>query len=97
MGVAEAVIGDAGDQGDFLADGNGGRLVVAGEDGRTGQNLGLAGSGQRVQGHLVVLAQNLVEARAPPSARGWLEVLVPLNIVDENSGAITEGMMEAPV
>jgi len=43
MGVAEAVIVDAGDEGNLLADLNGRRLVVAGDDRRARQYLGLAG------------------------------------------------------
>ena len=63
-GVAESVITHAGDQGNLLADGDGGRLVVAGEDGRARQHLGVASLGNGVQGHLVVLAENLVETGA---------------------------------
>ena len=61
MGVAETVIGDAGDQGDFLADGNGGRLVIAGENGGPRQYFCLARLRNGVEGHGVILTEDLIE------------------------------------
>src|ERR1035437_10074624 len=61
MGVAETVIGDTGDQGDRLTNGNGGRLVIAGEDGGPRQYFRLARLRNGVEGHGVILTEDLIE------------------------------------
>lgn len=62
--IAEGIEADVGDEGDGFADGDGRGLVVARENRGARDDLGVAGLGDGAQGDLVILAEDLVEARA---------------------------------